>query len=64
MNSVNFHPVNKYQSKNDYIPTRYDDIQEEIRLAKLKDYFEQQKPIEVKSYKLGDLLGNKLDKVV
>ena len=47
------------------IPTLYDDIIKEIKMEKIKKYY-QQKPPETKqgTYVLGDVLGNILDKII
>lgn len=49
----------------DKIPTRFDDIQKEIQIDKMKKYFYQKTP-EVKqgNYIIGDVFGKILDKVV
>ncbi len=47
------------------IPTRFDDIQKEIKMEKVKQYFEQKQPkLEKGTYLLGDVLGKVFDKVV
>ncbi len=46
------------------IPTRYDDITREIYEAKLMPYYKQFKPQETaNTFKLGDVLGNKLNSI-
>lgn len=49
------------------IPTRFDDIQKEILLDKVKGYFAQKAASDAvagKTYKLGDVIGGKLDSIV
>ena len=49
------------------IPTRFDDIQKEILLDKVKDYFAQKNIAEDavgKIYKLGSVIGDKLNGIV
>ena len=49
------------------IPTRFDDIQKEIRIAKFKDYYELQevpKIAEEKTYKLGSKVSEALRAMV
>lgn len=60
---MNIATVNK---KNfDKIPTRFDDIQKEIKMEKMKKYFEQKTPeIKQGKYLIGDVFGKILDKVV
>lgn len=47
------------------IPTRFDDVQKEIKMQKAKQYFEQKQPkLKERTYLLGDVLGKVFDKVV
>ncbi|MBR5555109.1 hypothetical protein IKU74_03745 [bacterium] len=49
------------------IPTRFDDIQKEIHFDKMKDYYVQAKVPQVEqgsTFKLGDVLGDKLNKIL
>ena len=49
----------------DRIPRRFDDIQKEIQMEKVKQYFKQKQPeLKEGTYKIGDVLGKVLDKVV
>ena len=55
------------QTRDDYIPTRFDDIQKEILLDRFKEYYAQKAPtggLENSTFKLGDVIGNKLDKII
>lgn len=53
------------QSNFDKIPTRFDDIQKEIQIEKMKKYFEQKTPeIKQGNYFLGDVCGKIFNKVV
>lgn len=61
----------RYRSGMDFqnckIPTRFDDIQKEIHFDKMKDYYVQAKVPQVEqgsTFKLGDVLGDKLNKIV
>lgn len=52
-----------------HIPTRFDDIQKEIMQERIQNAIKAYKkyvtsPQEVNFYKLGDVLGEKLDKIV
>lgn len=49
------------------IPTRFDDIQKEILFDKMKDYYTSTKTPQVEqgsTFKLGDVIGDKLNKIV
>lgn len=46
------------------IPTRYDDIKNEIFLSKIKGYLAQQEEKPVTYYSLGSVIGNKLDHIL
>lgn len=49
----------------DKIPTRFNDIQKEIQIEKMKKYFEQKTPeIKQGNYIIGDIFGKILNKVV
>lgn len=53
--------VNKNLNK---IPTRFDDIQKEIKMEKVKKYFEQKQPkVKEGTYLLGDVIGKVFDKL-
>ena len=52
---------------NDRIPTRFDDIQREILLDRFRDYYNQKSIVDIattSSYKLGDVIGDKLNKII
>lgn len=67
--SLNF-PKHISQVIDTKIPTRYDDITKEIameKMEKLAKEYEQgmfKLPEKITYYKLGDVLGDKLDKIV
>ena len=52
---------------NDRIPTSFDDIQREILLDRFRDYYNQKSIVDIattSSYKLGDVIGDKLNKII
>lgn len=48
------------------IPTRFDDIQQEIKMQKINQYFNQKPNIKIQegTYKIGDRIGKTLNKIV
>ena len=54
------------KSHQNKVPTRYDDIQKEIKMQKIYQYFNQKPNIQIKkgTYQIGDILGEKLNKIV
>lgn len=55
------------ETANSRIPTRFDDIQKEILMDRVKDYFQQKSPVDVTgqtTYRLGDVIGEKLNEII
>ncbi len=48
------------------VPTRFDDIQKEIKMEKIAKYFNQKPNTQIKegSYKIEDVLGKTLNQIV
>ena len=48
------------------VPTRFDDIQKEIKMVKINQYFNQKPNMQIKegTYKIGDVIGKNLNKIV
>lgn len=46
------------------VPTRFDDIQKEIKMVKINQYFNQKPNMQIKegTYKIGDVIGKPLTK--
>ncbi len=55
---------------NEYIPTRFDDIQKEIIAERMKNWVEAYKKytpqidLQNETYQLGDVIGKKLSKII
>lgn len=48
------------------VPTRFDDIQKEIKMVKINQYFNQKPNMQIKegTYEIGDVIGKTLNKIV